>query len=213
MRVFVALMTMMLALTASAQDPVSSPNYVAGVNYEELPEPVRTSDPTKIEVVEVFWYGCGHCFHFEPILLKWEKTLAEDVNFVPSPAMWNPLMEVHAKAFYAAKALGVQKQMHQPLFDAINLKKQKLQNEAELASLFAEHGVDKAAFGKAFNSFGVASQVRQADARARGYRISGTPELVVNGKYRISAKMAGSQEKMLDIVDYLIERERKAKAG
>lgn len=213
MRVFVALMTMLLALTASAQDPVSSSNYVAGVNYEELPEPVRTSDPTKIEVVEVFWYGCGHCFHFEPILQKWEKTLAADVNFIASPAMWNPLMEVHAKAFYAAKVLGVEKQVHQPLFDAINLKKQKLQNEAELASLFAEHGVDKAAFGKAFNSFGVASQVRQADARARGYRISGTPELVVNGKYRVSAKMAGSQEKMLDIVDYLIERERKAKAG
>jgi thiol:disulfide interchange protein DsbA len=208
---FVALMTMMMALSVQAQ-ALPGAAFQAGVNYEVLPAPVRTADPSTIEVTELFWYGCGHCFHFEPLLENWKKTLPADVKFVPSPAIWNSQMEVHAKAFYTAQALGVLDKVHRPIFEAMNLKKQRLQNEAELAELFAAHGVKAEEFSKVFNSFSVNSQARQADARARSYRISGTPEVVVNGKYRVSAKLAGSQEKILDVVDYLIELERQAKA-
>ncbi|BFM13864.1 thiol:disulfide interchange protein DsbA [Maricurvus nonylphenolicus] len=204
MRAFLALLTMMVSLAACAQDAT----YKAGVHYQVLNTPVTTADPNKIEVTEVFWYGCGHCFRFEPMVNQWAKQQGEDVNFVKSPAMWNGLMETHARAYYAAKALGVLDKVHQPLFNALNLEKKRLADENELAELFAQHGVAKADFTKAYKSFGVSSQVRLADANARGYQITGTPEMIVEGKYRVSAKMAGGQKQMLDVVNYLVTKAR-----
>jgi thiol:disulfide interchange protein DsbA len=187
--------------------------YVEGTHYERLPEPVRTADPARIEVVELFWYGCSHCFHFEPLLAKWEPTLAKDVDFHRSPAMWNKLMAVHAQAFYAAEALGVLNKLNQPLFEALNVQRKRLESEDEIAELFVANGVTDADFRKAFNSFGVQSKVKQADARQRSYKTTGTPEMIVNGKFRVSARLAGSPEAMLKVVDFLLAKERAGKTG
>ncbi len=208
MRAIFALFTMMVSLVACAQEGAPAATYQAGVHYQVLKAPVPTSDPSKIEVTEVFWYGCGHCFRFEPMVNQWSKKQGEDVNFVKSPAMWNGLMETHARAFYAAKALGVLDKVHQPLFNALNLEKKRLADADALAGLFAQYGVAEADFNKAFKAFGVTSQVRLADANARGYKITGTPEMIVEGKYRISAKMAGGQAQMLEVVNYLIAKVR-----
>jgi thiol:disulfide interchange protein DsbA len=177
--------------------------FVEGTHYERLPEPVRTADPARIEVVELFWYGCSHCFQFEPLLAKWEPALAKDVDFHRSPAMWNKLMAVHAQAFYAAEALGVLNKLNQPLFEALNVQRKRL----------VANGVTDADFRKAFNSFGVHSKVKQADARQRSYKTTGTPEMIVNGKFRVSARLAGSPESMLKVVDFLIAKERAGKTG
>ncbi len=209
MRALTAILTLIFSLVACAEGPAAAPGFEAGVHYAELATPVRTSDPNKIEVAEVFWYGCGHCFRFEPLVQQWKSKADDDINFVRSPAMWNKLMEVHARAFYTAKTLGVLEKLHQPLFNALNLEKKRLVDADELAPLFEAQGVEKAKFLKTFNSFGVTSQVKQADARARGYHITGTPELVVDGKYRVSAKMAGGQAQMLEVVDFLIGKLRK----
>lgn len=187
-------------------------DYVAGKHYTVLDEPVRTSDPGKIEVTEVFWYGCGHCYAFEPLLEKWAKTLPADVVLVRSPAIWHPTMQLHARAYYTAKALNVLDSMHQVLFDAMNVDHNKLATEDDIKKLFVAHGVDGDTFSKTFNSFGVGSAVGQADARQRGYKITGTPEMVVEGKYRISAGEAGSHEAMLAVIDQLIATERAARA-
>ena len=187
--------------------------YVEGTHYERLPEPVRTADPARIEVVELFWYGCSHCFQFEPLLAKWEPALANDVEFHRSPAMWNKLMAVHAQAFYAAEALGVLGKLNQPLFEALNVQRKRLESEDEIAELFAANGVTDADFRKAFNSFGVQSKVKQADARQRSYKTTGTPEMIVNGKFRVSARLAGSPEAMLKVVDFLIAKERAGKTA
>ncbi len=199
------LLSVAAALPGSAQAQV----YVAGEHYDVISPAIRPSSD-KIEVTEFFWYGCGHCYNFEPQLVQWKKTLGDDVVVVGSPAMWNGLMEVHAKAFYAAEALGVLDKVHMPLFQALNIDRKRLATESELADLFAAHGVSREDFSKAFNSFGVGSQVRQANARARSARISGTPEMMVAGKYRITTRKAGSQANMLKIADYLIEQERAA---
>ena len=122
-------------------------------------------------------------------------------------------MAVHAQAFYAAQALGVLEKLHGPLFAALNEERKKLDNEDELAAFFAAHGVKEADFRKMFNAFAVESSVKQADARARSYGITGTPELVVNGTYRISGRAAGSPAEMLKVADFLVERERAARAG
>ncbi|GAA5315956.1 MAG: thiol:disulfide interchange protein DsbA [Candidatus Pelagadaptatus aseana] len=208
MRVIAAVFALIFSLAACAEGTGSSPAYKAGVHYAELEQPVRTIDPNKIEVTEVFWYGCGHCFRFEPMLHQWSAKLADDVVFRQSPAMWNKTMQVHARAFYVAQALKVLDKVHQPLFTALNVERKSLATEQELASFFASHGVAEETFLKAYKSFGVTSQVKQADARARSYKISGTPEVVINGKYRVSARMAGGQSEMLKVADYLIQKER-----
>ncbi len=161
-------------------------------------------------MVELFWYGCSHCYTFEPVVEKWADKLSDDVDFWRSPAMWNDVMVVHARAFYAAKTLGILDKVHMPLFKALNVERRRLATEQELADFFAAHDVDPEKFKKAFNSFSVSSGVRLADSRARSYKITGTPEIVVNGKYRVDAKMAGGQQQMLDITDFLVARERAA---
>lgn len=182
-------------------------SFQAGVHYEVLPQPVPTVDPARVEVAEVFWYGCGHCFHFEPVLEPWVKRLPENVVFTRVPAVWHPDMALHAKAFYTARAMGVLDKMHNVIFEAMNVENQKLRSPGEIAELFAEHGVDREAFDKTFNSFGVSQSLRVGESKQRGYRIKGTPELVVNGKYRISTRFVGTQEKMLEVASYLIEKE------
>lgn len=203
------ILTALIAFILTAQVAVAD-TFEAGVHYEVLPAAVITSDKSKIEVVELFWYGCGHCFNFEPMLKAWKMQQAEDVVVKQQPAMWNKTMTLHAKAFYTAQALGVADKTHAPLFAALNdkTKRRSLNSEAGLQAFFAQLGVEKETFTKTFNSFGINSQVKLADSRARSYRMQGTPEMVVNGKYRIASGLAGSQAKMLEVANFLIEKER-----
>jgi len=202
---FVFALLPLIACHAETAEP-----YKAGVNYEVLPEPVATANPAKIEVVEVFWYGCSHCFAFEPKLSPWVKALPEDVNFVRVPAVWHPTMALHARAYYTARALKVLDKLHEPIFEAMNLKKKKLKSEEEIADLFVAHGVDRERFSKVFNSKGIEMAVDLATSKQQRYRIQGTPEMVVNGKYRVSTRENGSQEGMLKVVAYLVKKERQA---
>jgi thiol:disulfide interchange protein DsbA len=198
---------------ASPADVAAEEEYVEGTHYELIDPVVRTANPDKIEVAEFFWYGCGHCYTFEPVVAQWKKGVAEDVDFRGSPAIWNAKMELHARAFYAAQALGVLDTMHPLIFQAMNVDRKRLGSEEEIAELFVANGVAEEEFSKAFNSFGVSSQVRQANARARAAKITGTPSLMVNGKYHISTRGAGSQINMLKVADYLVEKERAAKGS
>lgn len=207
---FKSMMSLFIAALLSVQ-LVHAADYKAGTHYEVLPVPVLTRDKNKIEVVEMFWYGCGHCFRFEPVIQKWKKNLPADVDFHQMPGMWNKPMRIHAAAFYTANALGVSDTMHQKIFNAMNIEKKRLASEKAVAELFAANGVDKDKVLKTIGSFGVKSQVNLAESRARSYRMQGTPEIVVNGKYRISASMLpGGQAELLKVADFLIDKERQA---
>lgn len=209
-----AMLCLLLPLVFNASNVAAKEGqYTAGTHYEVLETPVRTSDPQRIEVTEVFWYGCSHCFSFEPMVSAWASQLPEDVNFVHSPAIWHKTMELHARAYYTAKALKVLDSVHLAIFETMNLKKNKLSSKEAIAKVFVAQGVDLDKFNKTFDSFGVVSATKQADARQRSYHVKGTPEMVVNGKYRIDAKMAGGQGGMLKVADYLIKTERKASAS
>ncbi len=201
----------LLPLIACAEAGNQADRFQAGVHYALIAEPVKTRNPKKIEVVEIFWYGCSHCFSFEPQLHKWAATLADDVDFWQSPAMWRENMVVHARAYFAAQQLGKLDTLHQPIFDALNIDRNPLADEAAVGELFAKHGISDEEFKKAYHSFAVTSGVRLADQRARKYKITGTPEMVVNGKYRISARMAGGTGQMLEVADFLINKERAAR--
>lgn len=199
-------MLMASALTLAA-------DFEAGKDYEVLPTAVATDDKSKVEVAEVFWYGCGHCYNFEPMVNAWQKKQDDNVYLKKVPAMWNGDMKLHAKAYYSAKSLNKMPAMHNALFTEMNVKGNRLRSEQAIKKLFEKNGVDGETFTKVFNSFGVNSQVRLAESRARSYRIQGTPEMVVNGKYRVSSSMTGSQAKMLKVVDFLVAQEKAALAN
>ena len=131
---------MFLPLLATAQTPTET--YVEGEDYDLISPAVRTVDPDKIEVVEFFWYGCSHCYTFEPVIGAWKKTLGDDVVFRGSPAVWAKPMELHARAYYTAEVLGVLDTMNPLLFQAMNVDGKKLSSEAEIQELFVANGVD-----------------------------------------------------------------------
>ncbi|BFM19134.1 thiol:disulfide interchange protein DsbA/DsbL [Gilvimarinus japonicus] len=213
MRVLVAFLGLMFSLVACAEDSATAaaPGYEEGKEYTELAEAVRTDDADKIEVREMFAYTCGHCFRFDPLFHEWREKQADDVNVVQTPVVWAKQMEPYARAFYTAKALGVLEDSHMDLFNALHIQKARILNVEDFAEFYSQYGVDKDKFTKTFESFGIDSQLRQGDAKARAYGISGTPELVVDGRYRVSASGAGGHREMLQVADYLVEKIRAEK--
>lgn len=214
------LLTLVFSLAACAQD---NGQFKAGQHYQVLPQAVPQKDDSKIEVTELFWYGCGHCYHFEPTLNSWKKEIPQDVALNKIPAIWQPVMEVHARMYYVADAMGVLDKMHQPIFNAINNQRKMFatRNGREwdpdlkaIEELFNAQGADGAKAAKLMNSFSISSKVKQGMANQRAYQLSGTPEMVVAGKYRISTSLPGlkgksnGQELMLQVADYLIAKER-----
>ena len=202
---------MFIALVAPmAMCQAQTEQYQAGIDYEVLPQAIRTANPSKIEVNEVFHYGCIHCFNFEKTIHPWTEKLADDVDFQRTPAIWQSALEPYARAYYTAKLLKVLDKTHVPLFEAIHVNRQSIRSEQDLVKFFGQQGVDEAKFTKVYNSFGVNSMIGQAKARAIGYRTQGTPEMVVNGKYRVTTRMSKNFNGMLEVATFLIEKERKA---
>jgi len=198
-----------LMLMAVMSTAAQAADFKEGVHYIKLATPVAVSEPGKIEVAELFWYGCGHCFEFEPYIAPWSEKLPSDVRFERVPATFSKPWQTHATGFYAAEALGIGKTLHSDFFNRIHRQGQRLSNNDSLAKFFSEYGVTEDQAEKALKSFGVKSKVNQAGARIRGYQAMGVPALVVNGKYRIDTSTAGSWANMLKIAEYLIEEERK----
>lgn len=195
-------LSFLMTLTAVAAE------YSDGNGYTTIKTPVRTSDPSKVEVTEIFWYGCSHCYSLEPFTQAWKKDLADDVDFKFLPAVLGRGWLAHAKAFYVADLLNIAEKIHTPLFNAIHVERRTLNTEETLASFFANYGVSEDEFRKQFNSFAVNSRLSQADAKIRAYGARGVPGLIVNGKYLVTAATANGNENIYNVVDFLIEKER-----
>jgi thiol:disulfide interchange protein DsbA len=193
--------------------PASAETWIEGTHYQTLDAPVQTDGDGKIEVAEVFWYGCPHCYRFKPIVEAWEETLPDDVKFVMLPAALGRSWEPHARAFYALEATGDLSKVHDALFEALAGEHRSLETPEALANFVAGYGVDADEFIKNYNSFGVNARLQQAQSKIRGARITGVPAMLVNGKYKVSASMAGSHEAVLKVVDYLIDKERSREQG
>lgn len=190
--------------------PLAMPKYIAGEHYQVLANPMKLAADDKIEVMEVFWYGCGHCKTFEPLAMQWKETIDDDVEFMRTPAIWQKVMRSHAALYYVAETLQLPQSIHMELFDLL-VSDRRLDNPKKFADVFARHGVSEEDFNKIYKSFGMTSKINQAEKRARkNYLVQGTPEMIVNGKYRVAARMAGGLAQMLDVVDFLVELERNA---
>ena len=183
--------------------------YQAGVHYEIIDNPTSVRDSSKVEVIEVFWFGCNHCYALEPYLARWKKDMPQGVNFSKSPATWNEVLKTHARIYYTAKALGIEQQFIPAAFNTIQNEGRRLTGNTELEYFFKGFGVEKERYLSVSNSFGVNNAVKQADNRMRQWAVTGVPTLIVNGKYKVSGTREIGTSKLLDVVDFLIEKERK----
>ncbi|WP_249678603.1 thiol:disulfide interchange protein DsbA/DsbL [Pseudomonas abieticivorans] len=196
----------LFGITAQAADvPLE-----AGKQYVELSSAVPVSEPGKIEVVELFWYGCPHCYAFEPTINPWIEKLPSDVHFVRIPAMFGGIWDVHGQMFVTLEAMGVEHKVHTAVFDAIHKEHKMFKTPEEMADFLVTQGVDKNKFLETYNSFAVAGMVKKDKALAQAYQVSGVPTMIVNGKYRFDLGTSGGPEQTLQVADQLIAKERAA---
>ena len=183
--------------------------FVAGRHYEILDNPTVTRNPSKVEVVEVFWFGCNHCYALESYIQPWKRNLPNDVDFWKSHITWNAQAETHARLFYSAKALGIEEKAVPAAFTSIWREGRNLLGNSEVEYFFKGFGVEKERYLSVSNSFGVNNAVKQADNRMRQWAVTGVPTLIVNGKYKVSGTREIGTSKLLDVVNFLIEKERR----
>lgn len=195
-----------LALASGSVALAAQP--VEGVNYKVLKPAQPTSvAPGKVEVVEVFWYACGHCYLLEPKIEAWDRSgRPANVELVRMPAVWNDLVRTHARLFYAIEILG-RPELHAEVFREINVRGNRLETPEKIESFLASKGVAKADFQKAFTGFAVETKLARATDLNRKYRITGTPTVVVNGKYVTDVGMAGSEDKLFEVINALAAKE------
>ena len=171
------------------------------------PQPTRSGD--KIEVIEVFWYACPHCFDFEPHISKWLESKPNDVEFSRMPAIFRKSWIPHAKAYFTADKLNVLDSIHTPLFDALHKRKKNIHDDDSIKKFFVKHGVDRNIFKKVYESDEVQDKVKRAFIMGQRYKLMGVPAVIINGKYMVSGSTAGSFENVLKIINQLIDKERK----
>lgn len=203
-----------VALPSAGQLPAGQ--WAAGVNYRPL-VPAQPTDaaPGKVEVVEVFWYGCPHCYALEPFIESWLKTKPAYIEFKRVPVTWQAVHQSHAKLFYTLEALGKEEALHSAVFAEMHDKKNFMfmqgdDKETLNAQLtFAKaHGISETDFSNAYNSFTVQTDMAKADDLVHRYHVDGVPLVVINGKYVTDVNMAGSQANVMSIVNDLAASEK-----
>lgn len=210
---YTSLAILALFIGCSSEEQVSLPassgeKFSSGVHYEILDNPTTVRDPSKIEVTEVFWFGCNHCYALEPYIADWKKNVSSDVAFIKSPATWNEMLKKHASIYYTAKALGIEQQFVPAAFNTIQNEGRMLTGNTELEYFFRGFNVDKDKYKAVSTSFGVRNAVDQADKKMKQWQVTGVPSLIVNGKYRVSASRAVRTDQLFEVVDFLVEKER-----
>jgi protein dithiol oxidoreductase (disulfide-forming) len=181
--------------------------------FRLVPAQPTVGGADKIEVAEFFWYGCPHCFDFEPIINAWAAEKPANVRFVHIPAMWNAGLKLHAQLYYTEEVLarnGIIKDpaaFREAVFTEYHRRGNRLASEASIQTLFGHFDVSPEDFQRAWSSFEVSQKLRVADDLARRYGIANVPTIVVNGKYRSGGQEAGSYKKLIEVIDELIARE------
>lgn len=188
-------------------------DYLEGIDYDRLPSPQPVDTGKQIEVREVFWYGCPHCYTLEPHIQRWLKTKPANAEFLRMPGILRDSWEPQGRAYYAFEALGVLDKLHLPFFKAIHEGRQTLHDEASIAAFAAKHGVDKDAFRKAYRSFSVDASVKNAIRLGERYGLDSVPTIIVDGKYRTSASKTGSYEALIDVVNFLVQKSAEERKG
>jgi thiol:disulfide interchange protein DsbA len=210
-RILLSALMMFVSLSVFAADPK------LGTDFDKTLQAIPTETPNKIEVTEIFWYGCIHCYHMDPLLNAWVKKLPADVAFKRVPGLpqqaWAPM----AKAFYALEDLKLSDKLHSALFDAVHKEKtlNPTNEPAVIDWISKKGGLDKKKVEDTFNSFSMSNRLNRAAQLFRASGATGVPSFVVDGQFITSSTMAGGNEQALNTLDYIITniRAEKAKAA
>ena len=205
-------------ILAQADVPAQAPTYQyrEGQHFERLvPTQPTFGGADKVEVVEFFWYGCPHCYDFEPTINRWDAEKPANVRFVRAPVMWNQAAELHAQLYYTVEALARTGDIengpafHAAVFDEFHRRNNQLIRMDAIRALFQRFGVSDTALDREWNGFWVSQQMRTARdlASPRRYNITGVPAIIVNGKYRTGAAEAGSYPELINVINELVARE------
>ncbi|MFK7993448.1 MAG: thiol:disulfide interchange protein DsbA/DsbL [Granulosicoccus sp.] len=205
---------MALSAAAIAAPYASSALAQAKKNYELIDPPLNTRVSDKVEVIEYFWFGCPHCFSFEPAINAWKDNKPDYVEFVREAPPLNPSWEAHSRAFYASELMGVSDQFFEPMFNAIHVDRRALRSPKQIVKFVGELGIDADKFGKTMDSFATNTKINQAMQMAAGAGLTGVPSIVINGKFRTGASLAGSHEGIINVINELSASEHELmKAG
>lgn len=207
-RLFLLLSLVIAAPAALAED------FTEGRDYLSISPVTRATSGDAIEVVEVFGYPCIHCAHAAPVIAKWKETKPADVQLVFVPAVFGGVWEAYARAYYTAETTGVMERSHDKLFEVIHVERRPINNLEGIAEFYTGYGVDKDTFLGTMTSFAVDAKIAESQRLVQAWGVEGTPTMVVAGKYRVMAQGgADGFEKMMRIVDFLVEKERAAAKG
>ncbi|CAM3744738.1 thiol:disulfide interchange protein DsbA/DsbL [Roseateles saccharophilus] len=189
---------------------------VEGRQYLTLGQPLPTT-PGKVEVIEFFWYGCPHCYAFEPAIEAWARQLPPDVAFRKVHVAFRANVKIHQRMFYALEAMGKEAQARPAIFNAMHQQGQALDDPKSQAKFLSSLGIDPAKYQEAYNSFGVVTKCSQAEKLSEAYRIDGVPSIGVGGRFLTSPSQAAAGQRMteielgqkaLQVTDFLIQRAR-----
>jgi len=203
-------------LLARADVPAASQEwkYDEGTHFVRMvPTQPTVGGADKIEVAEIFWYGCNHCYDFETYIGRWLDKKPANVRFVRIPAVWNPLVKLHAQLYYTEEVLVSNDKIANPeqfraaVFAEYHRRGNRMASESSIQAIFERHGVSAEDFSSTWNSFEVSQKLRVAQDLARRYSITSVPTIVVNGKYRTGAAEAGGYPPLMELIDELIARE------
>lgn len=185
--------------------------FIEGKHYFKITPTMNTSVAEgKIEVLELFWLGCPHCYSLEPTMARFNKSKPDDVSFQQVPATLNPSWAFHARLFYAAKILDPNnsKGLIHKLFEALHKERIKLNKPAQAIAFFKKQGISQTQFNNAYNSMAMSAKMSNANLVSGGSQANSVPTLIINGKYRTSPYAAGGEENLLKILNMLIQKER-----
>ncbi len=209
MRMFAALIGLIVGFSVAATSVAAG--YTEGKEYVVLPERIVPANASKIEVAEFFSFACPHCYKFEPILQAWAKKLPADVTLVQTHVSFNrPDWASYQRGYYTMVSLGVKDKAQEAVFSSIYIANKNLSGEQDWADFLSLYGVDKQKTLSTYNSFGVNSQVKQAEARSRDFKIPSTPAVIVDGRFRVAV---ANQEEMVKVAQFLVEKVRAERAA
>lgn len=193
---------------ADSSKPPASSRFVAGQHYRVLnPAQPTTVAPGKVEVVDVFWYGCGGCFALAPYIQAWKADMPAAAEYVQLPASLNPSWQPHARLHYATRALGIADRTHSAIFREYHVNRNPLNTMDAMIEFLADYDISAEDAREALTSFGVDAELRAGDVRARRYQLSFVPAVVVNGKYVVGIEQAGSPEAAIELINHLVAME------
>jgi protein dithiol oxidoreductase (disulfide-forming) len=208
MRMFAALVGLVVGVSVSVSSIAAG--YTEGKDYAVLAERIVPADPKKIEVAEFFSYACPHCYKFEPILQAWAKKLPADVVLVQTHVSFNrPEWAEYQRGYYTVLALGVKDKVQEAVFNSLYVGNKHLSGAQDWADFLSLYGVDKQKTLSTFNSFGVNSQIKQAETRTRDFKIPSTPTVIVDGRFHV---IVANHEEMVKVAQFLVDKVRAERA-